>query len=86
MVKSLMLLMDRHGGQGRLAMTLRNYSTGFRINPLEADNRYVTRRASMISRCFKINSNFSLKECGRLRPGRTAAGLGPRSVKTSIAP
>jgi hypothetical protein len=23
--------MDRHGGQGRLAMTLRGYSTGFRI-------------------------------------------------------
>jgi hypothetical protein len=26
-VKPLMLLMDRHGGQRRLAMTLRNYLT-----------------------------------------------------------
>jgi hypothetical protein len=30
-VASPMLLMDRRGGEGRLAMTLRNYSTGFGI-------------------------------------------------------
>jgi hypothetical protein len=30
------LFMDCHGGRRRLAITLRDYSTGFRINPRAA--------------------------------------------------
>jgi hypothetical protein len=39
--KALMLLLDRHGGQSGLAMTLRSYSSGFCITRFAwAENRH----------------------------------------------